>query len=103
MARTHARCEMILSRLIMVVPFITLDDIHANDGLRSTAFLSARRCAEVVALTSATHGVAGHKIIIGRLGRVALSRHHLEDRFAVADFLLYGEDRALRRGLLNDG
>src|SRR5262245_6512176 len=58
--------------------------------------------ANVSAVTSAGDRLAGDEVVEGGLGVVALGGYHLEDRLAVANFLLHGEDCALRRGLLDD-
>src|SRR5262245_2035539 len=58
--------------------------------------------ANVSVVTSAGDRLAGDEVVECGLGRIALDGHHLEDGPAVADFLLHGEDRALRRGFLDD-
>src|SRR5215475_6672521 len=57
---------------------------------------------KVSAVTSAGDRLAGDEIVEGGLCRIASGGHHLEDRPAVADLLLHGEHRALRRGFLDD-
>ena len=46
---------------------------------------------------STGHGLAGDEIVVGCLHRVTLHGHDLEHGLAVADLLLHGNHRSLRR------
>jgi hypothetical protein len=52
--------------------------------------------------SSAGRRLTRNKVVEDRLDRTAFDHHHLEDRLAAANFLLNGQNFALRRGLLYD-
>src|SRR5262249_26566252 len=51
---------------------------------------------------SSQRRIAGYEVIVGGFGRTALGGHHLENRLAISNFFLDGEDHALGRGFLDD-
>src|SRR5882762_10066129 len=55
-----------------------------------------------VGLGSAARRLTADQIVEGWLDRIALNDHHFEDRLAAANFLLNGQDGALRRSLLDN-
>ena len=61
-----------------------------------------RRQSDYLALLKAGCRLAGDKVVESGLDRTPLDYHHFEDGLAAADFLLNGQNRALRRGLLDN-